>query len=867
MVTIPTSRDVSYVGSRSGRIAPAGPTVSVGAAIADAGQALTHVAYNLNDLAEQEAIDTRNKAGFDLETKIAEFRDREEQAFNKAREESSESGIGFTRQFIEGYQQRANDFVKTNFAGVSEGQNAQSRQSLLGLGNSLYDKAYAYEQQAKTNFYDRTTNKGLDTVRNQIKNNAAPYEELKRQGLAAIDAADMPEPWKAERRALWESDAAESKWRWKFEQDPQGAIRDMRGQPNGGTIVDKIVGVESGGSATAKNPNSSATGAGQFIASTWMDMVRRRRPDLLEDRTTAEVLALRNDGQLSREMTGYLAEENASFLRNQGIQTTDGNVYLAHFLGPRGAAQVLKADPSAPVASIVGQDAVNANPFLKGKSAAELVAWADKKMGGAGVVSTEYDAIPYERREQLAAWGENEYSQQITKQRAAAKENYSLLIATQPEQVRESVILQDPSLDTGDKAQLVTSLRTAMKENAGVNQFIGALAEGNASVNPFSADQVKVADKGYDKLMSVAGSAEEQKAVTSDFVARTGYIPKRVQAELRNGASSTDPAVVAQSMEAGLVLSKNAPVSFGAFDGSAAVRSKMDVYRAYTRDMGYTPEEAARKLIDANDPEKASQREALLKSKTVADALKAVSSDTIASSFDNSRLGLAPNPSLGPSPAAEAAMLAEYRSIYQEAIVEAGGDMVAAKVAADERFKRSYGVTKFSTIGNNVVVKNPPEKAYPPAPDGTFDYIREQLAETMKGQGIEAEEFFLHPDELTARDIRAGLPPRYVVLYRKDGKIERYNVPFYADTTEMKKQYEEKEANSIRQSEGRMIENRERSTREGEAAQEALDSTIGADWMKARAAEQARERVRQDEKLRRQGFDPGPINGGGGGGY
>lgn len=213
-------------------------------------------------------------------------------------------------------------------------------------------------------------------------------------------------------------------------------------------------------------------------------------------------------------------------------------------------------------------------------------------------------------------------------------------------------------------------------------------------------------------------------------------------------------------------------------------------------------------------------------------------------------------------------MLAEYRSIYQEAIVEAGGDMVAAKVAADERFKRSYGVTEFSTIGNNVVVKNPPEKAYPPAPDGTFDYIREQLAETMKGQGIEAEDFFLHPDELTARDIRAGLPPRYVVLYRKDGKIERFNVPFYADTTEMKKQYEEKKAESIRQSEGRMIDNRERSIRENQAAQSAVEEAVGPDWMQARAAEQARERVRQGEALDRlRQFDPGPINGGGGGGY
>jgi hypothetical protein len=110
MVQIPTSRDVARVSTRSGRIAPSGPTVSVGEGIAQFGNAIQQVAYDLNDLRTQEGIDNQQKAGFDLETKIARFRDAEEQAYLKAQEEASESGIGFTRQFIEGYQKRANDF-------------------------------------------------------------------------------------------------------------------------------------------------------------------------------------------------------------------------------------------------------------------------------------------------------------------------------------------------------------------------------------------------------------------------------------------------------------------------------------------------------------------------------------------------------------------------------------------------------------------------------------------------------------------------------------------------------------------------------------------------------------------------------------
>lgn len=878
MVTIPTSRDVSYVGSRSGRIAPAGPSVSVGAAVADAGQALTQTAYNLNDLAVQEAIDTRNKAGFDLETKMAQFRDAEEQAFNKAREEASESGIGFTRQFIEGYQKRANDFVKSNFTGLSEGQDAQSRHALLGLGNSLYSKAYDYEQKAKTLFYDRTTNQGLDTVRGQIKNNAAPYEELKRQGLAAIDAADMPEAWKAERRALWESDAAESKWQWKFANDPQAAIREIKGQP-AGNVVDKIIGVESGGNATAKNPNSSATGAGQFIASTWMNMVKKYRPDVAAGKSTPEILALRNDPALSREMTAAYTSENGEYLKNQGIETTDGNLYLAHFLGPGGASRVIKADPSAPVASVIGQDAVNANPFLKGKTIADLRAWSDKKMGGAGV-STEYDAIPYDRREQLANWGETQYNQQLVQQRTAAKDGYNLLIATQPDQVQESVILQDPMLDNGDKATLINSLNTARKENAGVRELIGAIASGGASVNPFDPEQTKVADKAFEKMMGAATTPEQQQTVMSGFVAASGYVPKKVQAELRRGAASTNPAEVAQSMQAASVLQKNAPISFNGFEGGDTVRKNLDLYKTYTDGMGLSPDEAGRKIIDLNDPEKVRQRDAVLKSEPVKKVLKDVSASDVAAIFDRGFWHAAPDvggvPSheavkVGVNTEAEAAIVAEYRSILEESIAETGGDMDAARELANTRFSRNYGVSELSPLGSSVVIKYPPEKVYPAAPDGTHDYIREQTVEALKAEGVTPDTVYLQAYGATEEDIRAGRPARYQVFYEQDGKLQSYFLPFVADPEEGKVAARAKQEQQLRDAETRMIEKRDRFTRERAEDQRSYDATQGSDWMKARQMQADQERRGQDEALERlRGENPitvGPINGGGGGGY
>jgi hypothetical protein len=45
-------------------------------------------------------------------------------------------------------------------------------------------------------------------------------------------------------------------------------------------VVEQIIRVESGGDPNAKNKRSSATGLGQFLDETWLDMIRTHRPNL-----------------------------------------------------------------------------------------------------------------------------------------------------------------------------------------------------------------------------------------------------------------------------------------------------------------------------------------------------------------------------------------------------------------------------------------------------------------------------------------------------------------------------------------------------------------------------------------------------------
>ena len=152
-------------------------------------------------------------------------------------------------------------------------------------------------------------------------------------------------------------------------------------------LTNRIIQVESGGKADAKNPLSAATGLGQFIESTWIRMMQSYRPDLANSMDRAALLALRTDPTISREMVQNLAREGEAYLSARGHQVTAGRLYLAHFLGAEGAHTVLSNPDDALLVDVLGQGVITANPFLKGQNVAYVKSWADRKMAGRGGVA------------------------------------------------------------------------------------------------------------------------------------------------------------------------------------------------------------------------------------------------------------------------------------------------------------------------------------------------------------------------------------------------------------------------------------------------------------------------------------------------
>jgi hypothetical protein len=157
-------------------------------------------------------------------------------------------------------------------------------------------------------------------------------------------------------------------------------------------LVERIVAIESNGDSNAKNKRSSATGAGQFLDDTWLEAVRRHRRDLIQGRSDKEILELRRDDKLAREVATRLVEQYATILNKRGLPITPGSLYLAYFAGPAGAVALLSGAENADAASLMAsadvtgrttrEKLVSANPFLKVLTVSDLKKWADSKMRG-----------------------------------------------------------------------------------------------------------------------------------------------------------------------------------------------------------------------------------------------------------------------------------------------------------------------------------------------------------------------------------------------------------------------------------------------------------------------------------------------------
>lgn len=169
---------------------------------------------------------------------------------------------------------------------------------------------------------------------------------------------------------------------------PGGPVADAirRGAEQTGTSFDYLVATakrESALDPTAKAPTSSASGLFQFIEQTWLGVVKSdgdkaglasyasaitARPDgtlgVGDAATRQAILKLREDPNVASVMAGALTRQNRDALATAtGREPTGGELYAAHVLGARGAADLIRTAQQSPnrTAALDFPDAAAAN--------------------------------------------------------------------------------------------------------------------------------------------------------------------------------------------------------------------------------------------------------------------------------------------------------------------------------------------------------------------------------------------------------------------------------------------------------------------------------------------------------------------------
>jgi hypothetical protein len=144
--------------------------------------------------------------------------------------------------------------------------------------------------------------------------------------------------------------------------------------------------IESNLKPTAKASTSSAGGLFQFIEQTWLTTLKEKGPALgfgayadaisrlpsggytvTDPAVRSAILNLRSDPVASALMAGAFTNANATLLASRlGRGATDGELYIAHFLGANGAGRLIgmaETNPQAPAATAFPA-AARANPRI-----------------------------------------------------------------------------------------------------------------------------------------------------------------------------------------------------------------------------------------------------------------------------------------------------------------------------------------------------------------------------------------------------------------------------------------------------------------------------------------------------------------------
>lgn len=325
----------------------------------------------------------------------------------------------------------------------------------------------------------------------------------------------------------------------------------------------------------------------------------------------------------------------------------------------------------------------------------------------------------------------------------------------------------------------------------------------NEPFNPYDREDRKNADRLFQ------GMGGDDPSLTA-VIQRTGVMPETAATKMRADLISNDPKRIIGSMtRASNALTMNQNIMAGV-DGGEDLEKNAVKFRTLVDDFGMTAEEAAARMIRDQTPEFKSSVNAKIKSEDIDQLIKKkVGINDLSGQFDQSVLGIMPNPTVGYSVRQRDALFDQYASLVKEHYLDtAGGDLDLAKKLAARQVAKTWGVS--SVNGSSTLMQYPPERA--PAYHGIeniSERIGKQAVEAIKaeaGQDVDPKNIRLSPmPGLTAQAYKSGQVPSYALSWVDGNGVLQMLKPgraFQADPEAMKaaqqKEREEGMAAAIR---------------------------------------------------------------------
>lgn len=449
-----------------------------------------------------------------------------------------------------------------------------------------------------------------------------------------------------------------------------------------------------------------------------------------------------------------------------------------------------------------GVDTVTSADFIK--------LWSAKVESGTGAAPTwaqHLDAIPYDSKVTIAQDGAAALVRQQTAANTAQTQQHQSWVNAVENAIQDNKFGLADVQSAYDSGQLTSAterqhftdlIKTRDKEQVNVaaaGQKIGYDGPGKYVFSASNADDKKTVQTWYgaaagengrhlldEQTPDLAGGAEsmvghqapgnpngpgrQAQAAAVYATQRTGIVPPQVVDQLQGGMRSADPGVRGRAFDFMSALTENYP-SAVAQGFTEADQKLLERYSSLAEMM--TPEELTKALNPTDPQTKTIHDQLVTEAKTAAANIDFLGMFYHPGAFGTPIGGTSP---VQPSDPLQAVQFErDANSMFAESYADTYGDVEKAKKLTAARLRRKWGPTELGS-GGTVLMAYPPEKYALPAPDGTFHWMDDQLASTVRAVEPNAQSWGVAEAPQTEAEVKGGQQPHYLVWYTKDGVTE-----------------------------------------------------------------------------------------------